>query len=69
MEREIRPSVPGVGAHLIHNINKELGGRFGEVIGQSAPVRLVRGDLFNSGNDFIRNQGPVGLYIYVGADG
>ena len=48
----------------MHNINKELGGVFGKVIGEFGPI-LVGGDLFNPRNYFVWNQASVGLYMGV----
>ena len=55
-------------AHLIHNVNKELGGIFGEVIGQLGSV-FVCSDLFNLRNDLAWNQMSIGLYVDRGMDG
>ena len=57
-----------VKTHLVHSVDKELGGVIGEVIDQSGPV-FVRGELFNPRNDFIRNRASGGLYVDVGMDG
>ena len=70
-EKAIRPSALEVnergGAHLMHNIDKELSGVFREVIGQFGSI-LVRGDRFDLRNDFVRNQVSVSLYVDVGID-
>ena len=54
-----------MGAHLMHNIDKGLGGVFGEVIGQFGSI-FVLGDRFDPGNDFVRNQVSVCLCINIG---
>ena len=48
----------------MHNIDKELSGVFGEVVGKFGPI-LVRGDLFDPRDYFVWNQAFVGLYIDI----
>ena len=48
----------------MHNVDKELGGVFGEVIDQFGPI-LVCGDVFNQRNYFVWNQASVGQYINI----
>ena len=53
-----------MGAYLIHDINKRLGGIFGEAIGEFGSV-FAGGEFLDPENDFVRNQASIGLYIDI----
>ena len=51
----------------MYDINKQLGGVFGEAVGQSGPVFLC-GDLFNPSDNLVRNHAFVGPHMDIGID-